>query len=74
METFTDGMKISGIVFQKIINDMLGDLQPKCAVAYINNITIFNKNMEQHLIDVGNVFQRLDLVNLKINLDKFHFA
>ena len=26
------------------------------------------------MIDVGNILQRLDLVNLKINLDKCHFA
>ena len=51
------------------MDDILGNLQPKCAVAYINNITIFIKNMKQNLIDVGNVFQKLNLVNLKINLD-----
>ena len=56
------------------MDDMLSDLQPKCAVAYINDITIFSKSMEQHSIDVGNVFQRLDLVNLKINLDKCCFV
>ena len=67
-------MKTSGAVFQRIMDDMLGDLQPKCAVTYINDITIFSPNMEQHLIDMEKVFKCLDRVNLKVNVEKFKFA
>ena len=47
------GMKTSGAVFQQLMDIMLGDLQPKCAVVYINNITIFSPSMGQQIIDLG---------------------
>ena len=53
-------MKTSnGAVFQRLMDNMLGDLQPKCAVVYIDNITIFSKSMKDHIRDVGEVFKRL---------------
>ena len=36
------GMKTSGAVFQQLMDSVLGDLQPKIAVVYINDITIFS--------------------------------
>ena len=67
-------MKTSGAVFQRLMDQMLGDLQPRCAVVYINDITIFSPSMDQHLVDLGEVFKRLASVNLKINLDKCNFV
>ena len=54
------GMKTSGAVFQRLMDNMLGDLQPRCAVVYIDDITIFSRNMKDHLRDVGEVFSRLE--------------
>ena len=68
------GMKTSGAVFQRLMDTMLGDLQPKCAVVYIDNITIFSPSMGQHIIDLGEVFSWLAKVNLKVNLDKCNFV
>ena len=68
------GMKTSGAVFQRLMDQMLGDLQPRCAVVYIDDITIFSPSMDQHLVDLGKVFKRLASVNLKINLDKCNFV
>ena len=36
------GMKTSGAVFQRLMDQMLGDLQPRCTVVYIDDITIFS--------------------------------
>lgn len=68
------GMKTSGAVFQRLMDEVLGDLQPKCAVVYIDDITIFSKSMDQHLIDVENVLKQLDKANLKVNIDKCSFV
>ena len=35
-------MKTSGAVFQQLMDSVLGDLQPKIAVFYIDDITIFS--------------------------------
>ena len=56
------------------MDQVLGDLQPRCAVVYIDDITIFSSTPEQHLIDVGAVLQRLDKANLKVNVNKCRFA
>ena len=34
------GMKTSGEVFQRLMDQMLGNLKPRCAVVYINEFTI----------------------------------
>ena len=68
------GMKTSGAVFQRLLDAMLGELQPRCAVVYIDNITIFSPSLCQHLIDLGEVFKRLTAVNLELNLEKCNFV
>jgi hypothetical protein len=68
------GMKTSGAVFQRLMDGVLGDLQPKCAVVYIDDVTIFSPSMEQHLVDMDEVFRRLDGANLKVNVNKCSFA
>ena len=59
------GMKTSGAVFQQLMDSVLGDLQPKIAVVYINDITIFSSTLEQHYEDVNCVLERLDIANSK---------
>ena len=47
------GMKTSRVVFQRLRDQTLGDLQPRCAVVYIEDITIFVQDIDQHFLDVG---------------------
>ena len=68
------GMKTSGAVFQQLMDSVLGDLQPKIAVAYINDISIFSPMLEQHYEDVDCVLERLNVANLKANANKCSFA
>ena len=64
------GMKTSGAVFQRLMDSVLGDLQPKIGVVYIDDITIFSPTLEQHYEDVNCVLKRLDVANLKVNVNK----
>ena len=68
------GIKTSGAVFQQLMDSVLGDLQPKNAVVYIDDITIFSPTLEQHLFGVNLVMERIDLANLKVNVIKCAFA
>ena len=68
------GMKTSGANFQRLLDSVLGDLQPKIAVVYIDDITIFSPTLEQHYEDVNHVLERLDVANLKVNVNKCAFA
>ena len=56
------------------MDSVLGDLQPKIAVVYINDITIFSPTLEQHYEDVNCILERLDVANLKVNINKYSFA
>ena len=68
------GMKSSGAVFQRLMDSVLGELQPKIAVVYIDDITIFFPTLEQHYKDVNCGLERLDVANLKVNVNKCAFA
>ena len=56
------------------MDSVLGDLQPKIALVYINNTTIFSPTLEQHHEDVDCVLERLSIANLKFNVYKCAFA
>ena len=55
------GMKTSSAVFQRFVDLVLGELQPKIAVVYIDDITIFSPTLGQHLEDVNRVMERLSV-------------
>ena len=47
-------------MLQRLIDAMLGELQPRCVVVYINNITIFSPSIRQYLINLGK-FLEIDI-------------
>ena len=67
-------MKTFGSVFQQLMDSVLGDLQPKISVVYIDNITIFSPMLEQYYEDVNCVLERNEVANLKVNVNKCAFA
>ena len=68
------GMKTAGAVFQRVMDHILGDLQPRCVSVYINDITVYSPSMEQHINDLNEVFYRLESANLKVSIDKTKLA
>ena len=68
------GTKTSGAVFQRLMDQMLGNLQPKCAVVYKDDITIFSPSMKQHLQGLRIVFKKFRKTNLKLKFEKCKFA
>ena len=74
MEGFANGLKTYGAIFQRLMDWMLGNLQPRCAVVYIDDITIFSPLLKQHLQDLRETFERLQNTNLKLDFEKCKFA
>lgn len=68
------GMKTSGAVFQRIMNQVMTGILNIFVEVYIDNITIFSLDFETHMRHLAEVFQRLREANLKVNLDKCNFA
>ena len=59
MKSTTNGNEDVSAVFQRIMDNMLGNLQPRCAVAYIDDITIFSRDIKTYLQDVDKILQQL---------------
>ena len=68
------GMKTAGAVFQRVMDHIMGDLQPRCVSVYIDDITVYSPTMEQHLLDLDAVFRRLEEANLKVSISKTKLA
>ena len=67
------GIKNGPPTFQRIINKLLGDLQWKCALSYIDDIIIFSKSMSQHLHHLKQVLSILSNANFRLNSNKCEF-
>ncbi len=46
----------------------------KCCLVYIDDIIIYSPTFEQHLKDIGNIFQKLEEFSWKLKLKKCKFA
>ncbi|KAG1328484.1 hypothetical protein G6F62_008123 [Rhizopus arrhizus] len=66
------GLKHIASRYQRVINSILADVP--YALAFVDDIIIFSKSYEEHIIHVQNVIKKLTNVNLILNVDKCHFA
>ena len=69
------GLKQAPDIFQKVIQDCLGDLS--YVIAYIDDILILSNKSEtfdQHLLKIRVVLQRLRAIGFKVNLHKSEFC
>lgn len=60
--------------FQRLMNAVLAGLSWECALAYIDDIIIYSKTFDQHLVDLEKVLERLEKANLKIRTEKCSFV
>ena len=66
------GMKNSPATFQRIINDVIGDV-PHCS-AYIDDIIVYTDNWDQHMETMRLLFEKLLHAKLTVNLNKCEFG
>lgn len=67
------GLKNAPAAFQRLINQAMIGLTPRQCMIYLDDIVIFSKSLQEHLIKLKNVFERCRTSNLKIQLDKSEF-
>ncbi|CAH0728148.1 unnamed protein product, partial [Brenthis ino] len=68
------GLKNAPATFQRLIDRMRSGLNNICVLAYLDDILVISPNLDQHLRDLQQVFDRLRLFNLKANRSKCVFA
>lgn len=67
------GLKNAPATFQRIMDNVLKGLINKICFVYIDDIIIFSTSLQEHIVNVKKVFQRLREHNLKVQLDKCEF-
>ena len=67
------GLKNAPSTFQRVMDNVLRGLQNKICLVYVDDIIIFSTSLQEHMENLGQVFNRLKEANLKIQLCKCEF-
>lgn len=67
------GLKNAPSTFQRVMDNVLGELQGSHCLCYMDDIIIYSTSLQEHMENLTQVFKRLKKANLKIQLDKSEF-
>lgn len=67
------GLKNAPSTFQRVMDNVLKDLQNSVCLVYLDDIVVFSTSLQEHIINLEKVFERLRESNFKVQLDKSEF-
>lgn len=67
------GLKNSPSTFQRVMDNVLRDLQNVICLVYLDDIVVFSVSLQEHMVNLEKVFKRLRESNFKIQMDKSEF-
>lgn len=67
------GLKNAPSTFQRVMDNVLQDLQGKICLVYLDDIIVFSTSLQEHGENIRKVFHKLREANLKVQLDKSEF-
>lgn len=67
------GLKNAPSTFQRVMDNVLRDLQNTICLVYLDDIIVFSTSLQEHIINLEQVFKRLRDSNFKIQMDKSEF-
>lgn len=67
------GLKNSPSTFQRVMDNILRGLQNVICLVYLDDIIVFSTSLQEHMINLEKVFNRLRESNFKIQMDKSEF-
>ncbi|KAL7871425.1 hypothetical protein SRHO_G00064080 [Serrasalmus rhombeus] len=68
------GLCNSPATFQRLMNTVLAGLVYRCCAVYLDDVVIASPTFEQHLLDLRQVFSRLESAGLSLKLGKCQFC
>ena len=68
------GLRNAPATFQRLMESCLGELHLEWCMIYLDDIIIFSKNPDDHLIQLRNVFEHLAKAGLKLKPSKCEFV
>ena len=60
--------------FQRLMDRVLGRLRWECTLAYIDDVNIYLKDFNSHLIDLQRIFSRIGVAGFKLKAKKCSFG
>jgi len=67
------GLKNAPSTFQRVMDEVLKDVQNKICMVFMDDIIVFSSGLEEHIKNLKLIFQKLRDANLKIQVDKCEF-
>lgn len=67
------GLKNAPATFQRCMNNLLEELIYKDCLVYLDDIIVYSTSLEEHIMSIRKVFEKLRIANLKLQLDKCEF-
>ena len=71
--TMPFGLATAPATFVRLMEEVLGDLRWKCVIVYFDDITVYSKSVEKHLVHLSQVFDRLRAARLQAKASKCTF-
>ena len=68
------GLTNAPAVFQRLMQRVLAEAGPDFVAVYIDDVLIFSRTIEEHLMHLRAVIQRIREVGLKLKPSKCHFT
>lgn len=68
------GLTSAAATFQSVMNTVLSSLLRKCVLVFVDDILIYSKSLEEHLLHLQTVFLILHKHQLKVKRSKCSFA
>lgn len=67
------GLKNAPATFQRVMDNILGDLVGPICLVYLDDIIIFSPSLQEHITHLDQIFTKLTRANFKVQLSKSHF-
>jgi len=67
------GLKNAPATFQRVMDNVLRGLQHHSCIVYLDDIIIFSTSLQEHVVRLKTILDRLRQYNFKIQLDKCEF-
>lgn len=67
------GLKNAPSCFQRLMDNCLRGVQNEICAVYMDDIIVFSSSLQEHVVRLRKIFDRLRKANLKIQLDKTEF-
>lgn len=67
------GLKNAPATFQRLMNEVLREYINKICVVYLDDILIFSTSLQEHIVNIRKIFNKLSEHNLKVQFDKCSF-